>query len=305
MKKINGHSAIKHLRKDQNKIQVNKSYCLITGGASGIGLEFAKIFLKENYNIVLVDISEEKLKEAKELLGNERLNRIIFLKYDLSQRGVAREIFKQLNQKNAQVDVLINNAGFGIFGEFHESDLRKQSELIELSILTTTQLTHFFLKEMVKRDCGKILNISSIAAFQPGPLMAVYYASKAYLMSFSRAIANELKDTNVTVTVLCPGMTRTGFQSANGNPNPKYGVLSTTSQKVASYGYYALTKGKAIAIPRFYNRIIASIHRFLSFEAATRLSRYLQEKNRAKIAHQNNEIHEEEEQVMTVGIEQQ
>jgi len=289
--------------KSQLSQEKNNAYCLITGGASGIGFEFAKLFLRENYNIILVDISGEKLEKAKLRLKKDCAGEVLTIKYNLCKRGVAWEIYKKLNEENIRVDVLINNAGFGVFGEFHQTDLGKQSDLIELSISTNTQLTHLFLKDMVERNHGRILNIASIAAFQPGPLMAVYYATKAYLLSFSRAIANELKNTNVTVTVLCPGMTRTGFQSANGNPNPKYGILSTTAQKVANYGFQALMKGKSVAIPRFYNRIISNIHRFLPLETATRLSRFLQEKNRVKIIEAGIIDNPSENQTLTVQMD--
>jgi len=304
MKKLKKpHQSDSQVPKYQLTQEKNDAYCLITGGAGGIGFEFAKLFLQENYKIILVDISREKLEEAKLRLTKDCAAEVLTLKYNLCKRGVAWEIYKKLNEENIRVEVLVNNAGFGVFGEFHETDLRKQSDLIELSINTNTQLTHLFLKDMVERNHGKILNIASIAAFQPGPLMAVYYASKAYLVSFSRAIANELKNTNVTVTVLCPGMTRTGFQMANGNPNPKYGLLSTTAQKVANYGFQALMKGKAVAIPRFYNRIISNIHRFLPLETATRLSRFLQEKNRVKIIEAGIRDNSSENHMLTAGIE--
>jgi short-subunit dehydrogenase len=135
---------------------------------------------------------------------------------------------------------------------------------------------------MIKQNSGKILNVSSIAAFQPDPLMAIYFATKAFSLSYSQALANELKETNVTVTVLCSGMTKTNFQHSTGNTQPNFGKLCCSAHKVALYGFHAMQKGKKIAIPCYYNRIIANIHRFLTFNQATNLSRFLQERNRKK-----------------------
>ncbi|WP_163322067.1 SDR family NAD(P)-dependent oxidoreductase [Draconibacterium mangrovi] len=259
------------------------SYCLITGAASGIGLEFAKLLAREDHQLILVDKNMEQLMIAKQKLEHQFHSEILILNYDLSQQGVAEKIFKDLEDRLIKINILINNAGFGVFGYFHEANWEKQLELLRLTIETNTHLLRIFLKDMLTRNSGRILNVTSIAAFQPGPLMAVYYASKAYLLSLSRAISNEVKGTGVSVTTLCPGMTRTNFQSFNGNPNPKYGLFCTTAEHVAAFGYKALMKSKSIAIPCFYNRVIANIHRLLPFDTATQFSRKLQERNRENL----------------------
>ena len=157
---------------------------------------------------------------------------------------------------NFEIDYLINNAGFGDYGLFYESDWDKQERMINLNMLALTQLTHLFLPDMLKRKSGKIMNVASTAAFQPGPLMSVYYASKAYVLFFSEAIANELEGTGVTVTALCPGPTKSGFQKAANVEHSKMLNAKSipTSKKVAEYGYKAMMKGKHVAVHGFMNK---------------------------------------------------
>ena len=173
--------------------------------------------------------------------------------------------------KETQIDVLINNAGFGLFGTFSETDWERKLEMLQLHIITTTHLTKLLLKGMLEQGSGKILNLSSLAAFQPGPLMSLYYASKAYILSFSEAIANELKGTGVTVTVLCPGQTNTSFQRvvSNSSSDNKIGFNVASPKDVARYGYKAMMKGNTIAIPGRFNKFLASLHRFVSRGMAT------------------------------------
>lgn len=263
-------------------------FCLITGAASGIGLAFANLLAQEDYHLVLIDKNLKELETTKSYLDQKYQTDSLILHYDLSETGVAEKIFKHLEEGGIKINILINNAGFGVFGYFHEANWEKQLELLRLTIETNTHLLRIFLKDMLERNSGKILNVTSIAAFQPGPLMAVYYASKAYLMSLSRAISNEVKGTGVSVTTLCPGMTRTKFQFSNGNPNPKYGMFCTSPERVATFGYRAMKKSKSVAIPCFYNRVIANIHRLLPLDVATQFSRTLQETNRKKIINQEN-----------------
>lgn len=257
-----------------------KEFCLVTGASSGIGYEFAKILIAHSYNLVLIDLNIKKLREIKQRFENQFNNEVIIMHKDLSKQEIANEIYTELEKSNIKIEILINNAGFGVFGFFESLEWEKQFKLIQLSVITTTHLTKLFLKNMIKQNYGKILNVSSIAAFQPGPLMSIYYATKAYLLSFTRAIANELRDTNITVTVLCPGMTKTNFQYSTGNEQPSFGRLCCSAERVAKYGFDAMIKGKTVAIPCYYNRIIANIHRLLSFNQATNLSRFLQERNR-------------------------
>ncbi|MCB0452615.1 MAG: SDR family NAD(P)-dependent oxidoreductase, partial [Aequorivita sp.] len=188
---------------------------LITGAASGLGFELALLMAKDGYDLILVDVNNKKLQEAKAEITALYPSEIQLLHKDLSQQHVAEEIFKALGGKH--IDVLINNAGFGIFGSFNDTDWERDLAMLNLHVITTTHLTKLALKGMVVRGSGKILNMSSLAAFQPGPLMSLYYATKAYILSFSEAIANELKGTGVSVTTLCPGQTKTAFQEVVSN----------------------------------------------------------------------------------------
>lgn len=257
-----------------------KRFCLITGAASGIGYEFARAFAQNNYNLVLTDLNTQKLMKIKKDFAENYNCQVETIAIDLTSPDAAKRIYEITKNQGIRINVLVNNAGFGVFGSFHETDQQRQLDLLQLSVNTTTQLTHFYLKDMINRNSGKILNVSSIAAFQPGPFMAVYYASKAYLLHFGMALSNELKDSNITVTTLCPGVTRTNFQRSNGNPWPKFGTFSTTPEKVAVYGYNALMRGKPLAIPCFYNRVLAALHRFMPLRSATHLARLIQTTNR-------------------------
>lgn len=258
-----------------------KQFCLITGGASGIGLAFAELLAQKNYNLVLVDKNLNELEKIKQELEQTHKAQVLIFQFNLSTPGVAQTIYNLLEERQIKISILINNAGFGVFGYFHEIEWSRQQEMLRLSVETNTHLMQLFLKDMLSRNSGKILNVASLAAFQPGPLMAVYYASKAYILSLSRAISNEVKDSNVSVTTLCPGVTRTGFQATNGNPDPNYSALSASPKRVAEYGYKAMLKSKSVAIPCFYNRVIANLHRFLPFGTATKISRFIQEHNRS------------------------
>ncbi|MGK0252562.1 MAG: short-subunit dehydrogenase [Mariniflexile sp.] len=253
---------------------------LVTGAASGLGYELSLLLAKDSYNLILVDIDAVNLEKVKSELNNIYKCKVDVLVKDLSKPNVAIEIVEAIN--NVTIDVLVNNAGFGLFGTFSGTDWQRESDMLHLHIFTTTHLTKLVLEGMIHRGSGKILNISSLAAFQPGPLMSIYYASKSYLLSFSEAIANELKNTGVTVTVLCPGPTKTSFQgvvSENARDN-KISFNMACSSDVARYGYKAMQKGKTVVIPGLLNKFLATIHRFVSRNMATKIVRNLQEKNR-------------------------
>jgi len=253
---------------------------LITGAASGLGYELSLLLAHDSYNLILVDIDGDKLQLVKEEINKANKCKVDVLVKDLSMPNVAVEIFEAI--KNVSIDVLVNNAGFGLFGSFNNTAWNRELDMIHVHVITSTHLTKLLLDGMIKRGSGKILNISSLAAFQPGPLMAIYYASKSYLLSFSEAIANELKETGVTVTVLCPGPTKTAFQevvSETASDN-KIGFNMACPSDVALYGYEAMQKGKTVAIPGYINKFLASLHRFVSRGMATKIVRNLQEKNR-------------------------
>jgi short-subunit dehydrogenase len=232
-----------------------KKTALITGASGGIGYEFAHIFANDGYNLVLIARSQEKLLNLKKEL--ESLADVYIIVKDLSKPDAAQEVFDEVQGEHLKIDVLVNNAGLGDFGQFAQSDISKISSMIELNIKALTKLTRLFLPDMIERKSGKILNVGSLGSFQPGPLMAVYYASKAYVLSFSEAISRELKGTGVTVTALCPGPTKTNFQEAAnlGMSGIFVNLQVAEAKKVAEFGYKKMKKGKVIAVPGFFNKM--------------------------------------------------
>lgn len=258
----------------------NTKTALVTGAASGLGYELALLLAKDNYNLYLIDIDSKKLEQAKTEILKEHNSKITLMVKDLSLVNIAQEIYEDLN--NTKIDVIVNNAGFGLFGTFYDTDWERESQMLHLHILTTSHLIKLFLPDMVERGSGKILNLSSLAAFQPGPLMALYYASKAYLLSFSEAISNELKGTGVSVTVLCPGPTKTAFQSvvSEDSVENKIAFNMACPKQVAVYGYKAMHKGKVVAIPGFFNKFLSILPRVLTRNRTTQIVRRIQDKNR-------------------------
>ncbi|MCF6295444.1 MAG: SDR family oxidoreductase [Flavobacteriaceae bacterium] len=262
-----------------HNLKHNKT-ALVTGAASGLGFEFSQLLAKDSYNLILIDIDAKNLEYAQKRIQKTYNTNVQILVKDLSKPNIAQEIFYDI--KDTQVDVLINNAGFGLFGAFSDTKWQRESEMLNLHINTTTQLTKLLLKGMVDRSNGMILNISSLAAFLPGPLMSIYYASKAYILSFSEAIANELKGTGVTVTALCPGQTKTSFQEVvSGTSSKNKEAFNMACPKgVANYGYKAMLKGKTVAIPGRFNKFLATLSRFVPRKMTTSIVRKIQEKNR-------------------------
>ncbi len=227
-----------------------------------------------------MDVDAENLAKTKAELEKNFSVEVIALAKDLSLPNIAQDIIDDID--NTQIDVLINNAGFGLFGSFAETDWERESAMLHVHIITATHLTKLVLDGMIKRGSGQILNMSSLAAFQPGPLMSIYYASKGYMLSFSEAIANELKGTGVTVTALCPGPTKTAFQEtvSENTCDNKIKFNMASAKEVALYGYKAMLKGKTYAIPGGFNKFLATIPRFITRNAATSIVRKIQLKNR-------------------------
>jgi uncharacterized protein len=228
---------------------------LITGASNGIGLELAKVHASKGDNLVLVARNKARLDELKIELENQYEIKVYTIGKDLSAHNAAQDVYNETQQQKIQVDYLINNAGFGDFGMFVETDWNKELQMINLNITTLTQFTKLYVQEMVARRSGRIMNVASTAAFQSGPTMAVYYATKAYVLSFSEALDNEVSDKGVTVTTLCPGATESGFQAAAAmeESNLVKGKKLPTSKEVAEYGYKAMMKGKTVAIHGFMN----------------------------------------------------
>jgi len=237
---------------------------LVTGASSGIGLELAKIHAEHGDNLVVVARNKKKLLDLKDKLEKGNDISVLVIVKDLSLSGSAKEVYDMVKSKNITVDYLINNAGIGNFGEFVDTDLKRESKMIQLNVGTLTEFCKLFLKEMVKRGNGKIMNVASIAGFQPGPLMAVYFATKAYVLHFSEAIANEVAGKGVSVTALCPGPTQSGFQLSAGMKESVLfkGKNLPSSKDVALYGYQAMMKGKVVAVHGWKNRLLINLSRF-------------------------------------------
>jgi hypothetical protein len=220
-------------------------------------------------------------KSLKKLAGDLQENhgtKVCVLTKDLTDPRAPEQIHREILEQKLAVSVLVNNAGFGSFGEFHKTDLKKELDLLQVNIVALTHLTKLFLRDMVAAGSGKILNLASTAAFQPGPLMAVYYASKAYVLHFSEALANELKDTGITVTALCPGPTQTGFVAAAQMEKSKlyenWGAMD--SMTVARAGYEGMKKGKSVVIPGWSNKFVAQLNRIGPREWITQSVRAIQ-----------------------------
>lgn len=242
-----------------------KNYTLITGATSGIGYELAKLFAQNNHHLVIVSRSETDLQRvAKEFrqLGVD----VIAISKDLFLKNAAFDLYNEVQDLGIEVDILVNNAAQGEYGKFIDTDLEKELEIVQLNIGAVITLSKLFLKDMVKRRNGKILNLSSIASKVPGPYNAVYHGTKAFIHSFSEAIRNELKDSGVTVTSLLPGPTDTDFFHKADMESSKIvqeGKLADPAE-VAKDGYEALMKGKDMVISGFKNKVQATMSRVLS-----------------------------------------
>ena len=253
---------------------------LITGASSGIGYEFTRLFAKNGYNLVLVARSEKQLMQVAQELQEQFGVSVKVIVKDLSNASAPEEVFTELEQEGVTIDVLINNAGFATYGMFAEIDLATELQEVQLNMVTLTHLTKLFLPDMLKRRQGKILNVASTAAFQPGPLMAVYYATKAYVLSFSEALANELRGTGVSVTALCPGPTESGIQKrANMEDSALVsGKKMMDAARVAHSGYRALMASKTVVIPGLKNKLLAVAVRFSPRKVVTQVARSMQER---------------------------
>lgn len=252
---------------------------LITGASSGIGYELTKIFARQGFNVILVARSEFKLVNiALELTTQYKVQAIPIAK-DLSQPNAAVELYDLLQQRNIQVDILINNAGFGAFGHFIETDWEEEQQMMDVNMRLLTHITKLFVNDMVRRGHGKVLNVASTAAFQPGPLMAVYYATKEYVLSFSEALANELLRTGVSVSCLCPGPTQTEFH-ARADMNASRMVTSNLmmdSGHVARVAFKGLFMNKRVIIPGMKNKMLVQALRLLPRKLVTSIVRRFQE----------------------------
>lgn len=236
-----------------------KKTALITGASGGLGLSFARVFAREGYDLVMVARSEDKLNKIKEDLEKNFGISATVVPADLMLDSGAEDVYKRTLELGISVDVLVNNAGLGDFGDFASSDLQKQCDMIALNVTALIKLTHLYLQDMKALSSGKILNVDSIAAFQPGPLMSVYYATKAFVLSFSEALSVELRGSGVSVTALCPGPIDTDFESrAELGESGLFKNLKVWSPEViAEFGYKQMCRGRVVTVKGGVNRLIA------------------------------------------------
>ena len=230
---------------------------LVTGASAGLGEEFARQLSAQGKRLVLVARRKERLDALAAELGNTRV-----VAADLSQPGAPAGLMADIANHDETVELLVNNSGFGLAGRFAELDEARQREMINLNCGALTELAHAVLPGMIDRNSGGILNVASTAAFQPGPGMTVYFASKAFVLSFSEALHDEVKRHGVRVSCLCPGPTRTEFRSVSGfDPKGRLGKISADSQSVVRAGLRGLEHNRAVVVPGVANKIIAQVHR--------------------------------------------
>lgn len=251
------------------------STVLITGASGGIGYELAKLFARDHHNLILVARSGDKLTEVAAELETFAVG-VRTIPLDLAQPLAPKFLFDQLQSSGTGVDILINNAGFGSYGEFARMPIEEVLGQIQLNIAALTELTRMFLPAMIARHSGRIMNVASVAGFQPGPFMAVYYATKAYVISLSEAIANELQNSGVTLTCFCPGATYTGFaKRARVDESRLFKIGAMGADKVALDGYRAVMEGRTLAISGAHNWMIAQSTRFAPRKIVTAVSRWV------------------------------
>jgi len=225
-----------------------KNTALITGATSGIGKELAKIHSSKGGDLIIVARREDELNKLKTQLENEYKVKVDVIVADLMVQGAGSKVFQEIQDRGLQVDILMNNAGLGGYGCFHERSLQKELEMIQLNIVALVELTHCLLPKMIKNGGGKILNTSSTAGFLPGPLQTTYYATKAFVNSFSNGLDQEVRRHGITVTALCPGPVKTGFETAAGMGGSGLFNNAASASSTALKGYNAMLKGRLIVI---------------------------------------------------------
>jgi short-subunit dehydrogenase len=248
---------------------------LITGASSGIGLELAKIHASKGGNLVVVARNKAKLEELKSDLEKQYGIQVYVIVKDLAVPNAAIDVFEETEKEGIQIDYLINNAGFGLYGKFEQTDWLEESNMIQVNITALTQFTKLYLPGMIQRKQGKILNVASTAAFVPGPTMTVYCATKPYVLSFSEALNNEVSHYGISVTALCPGATKSGFSvAAKADKSALFqNSKLATSEEVAQFGYDAMMKGKQVVIHGILNKFLAFIVRFTPRVLVVKISR--------------------------------
>ena len=247
---------------------------LITGATSGIGYEFAKKFMNSNFELILIGRNLEKLEELKKLAEENYVSTFI-ISFDLSRIEELDELYYTIKNKFGTIDILINNAGIGFNGEFSNITWEKHLDVLNLNIVSLTKLTKLFLEDMMVKGDGKILNVASTGAYQPGPLIGVYYATKAYVLSFSEALREEVKDKGIQVTTLCPGATKTNFSKRSGKGDLD---VAMSAKKVAKIGYNALMNNKGICIPGIMNKVLVFFSKIIPTSLNAKIVKEIQKK---------------------------
>jgi len=258
---------------------VNRPVALITGASGGIGLELARLAARDGHDLVLVARNAAKLDEVARYLTGMYGIRAEVIVADLTDPAAPAAILEEVEKRGLGVDVLVNNAGFGDWGLFGRADLARQLAMIQVNVAALTALTRLVLPRMVTQRRGRILNVASTAGFAPGPLMAVYYATKAYVVSFSEAISNELRGTGISVTALCPGPTRTGFAVAAGvvHSNLFSAPHVMDVEPVARAGWRGMKRGRTLVVPGLANKFLIQVIRLSPRWVVRRVTRWFQE----------------------------
>jgi short-subunit dehydrogenase len=252
---------------------------LITGASGGIGLELANRFAKDGYGLVLIARHQGTLEQVAADLGQNYRVPVHIIDVDLSEVDAPQRVFDRVREMGVHVDVLVNNAGYGLYGPFAQTDRADELKMIDLNIRALTDLTKLFLPAMLQQRSGGIMNVASTAAFQPGPLMAVYYASKAYVLSFTEALANELQGSGVTASAFCPGPTATKFQeraNMKGSKLLRMGLMDV--KQAVDVGYNGFKQRTTIVIPGSQNRFLVNLIRFLPRRWVTSIVRSISDK---------------------------
>jgi len=252
---------------------------LITGASGGIGYDLASVFAENGYNVVLVARNKEKMlalaNQAQQMFGVS----VHVIQKDLARPEAAQEIHRELQRRGIGIDILVNNAGFGLLGPFGYSSRAEELGMLQLNVVTLADLTKLFLPAMLMKGQGRILNVASTAGFQPGPFMSNYYATKAYVISFSVGLSEEVRDRGVTVSVLCPGPTPTGFRTRAGIRRSMLGGLGgVDSRIVARVGFEGLMAGKLVIVPGVLNKLGTFVARHAPVGIVSRIVGRLQQK---------------------------
>jgi short-subunit dehydrogenase len=259
--------------------QKQKTTALITGGSTGIGLDLAREFAAHGHDLVIVARNADRLDQAAGAIEGKYGVKVTAIPSDLSVDDASQRLYDAVLSEGIQIDYLVNNAGFGLAGEFADTDIDRELDMIQLNVSAVVHMTKLFMQPMIRRKKGRIMNLASIAGFQPGPLMSIYYATKAFVLSFSEAVAEELRNTGVTMTALCPGPTESEFAEIAGTASTRLftqmGVKG--SAEVARFGYKAMMSGERVAIPGVRNKLMIQVERAAPRTLVTKIVRKIQE----------------------------